>query len=67
MQRMFKWTNQLLFYADGVNILGGSVHAVKKNTEALVVGRMDTGLEVNVKTLSTWSCLEISTQDEVTT
>jgi hypothetical protein len=24
-------------YADGVNILGGSVHTVKKSTEALVV------------------------------
>jgi hypothetical protein len=24
-------THQLLVYADGVNILGGSVHAIKKN------------------------------------
>jgi hypothetical protein len=29
-------THQLLAYADDVNILGGNVHAVKKNTEALV-------------------------------
>jgi hypothetical protein len=29
-------THQLLAYADDVNILGESVHAVKKNTEALV-------------------------------
>jgi hypothetical protein len=28
--------HQLLAYADDVNILGGSVHAVKKNAEALV-------------------------------
>jgi len=34
MQRMFKWTDQLLFYDDDVNILGGNVHTVKKNTEA---------------------------------
>ena len=27
---------QLLVYADDVNILGGSVRTVKKNTEALV-------------------------------
>jgi hypothetical protein len=29
--------HQLLAYADDVNILGGSVHAVKENAEALVV------------------------------
>ena len=29
-------TQQLLAYADDVNILGGSVHTVKKNVEALV-------------------------------
>ena len=27
-------THQRLVYADGVNILGGSVHAIKENTEA---------------------------------
>jgi hypothetical protein len=30
-------TCQLSVYADAVNILGGSVHTVEKNTEALVV------------------------------
>jgi hypothetical protein len=30
-------THQLLIYADGVNILGGSVHTIKKNTEAFLV------------------------------
>ena len=30
-------THQLLAYADGVNIMGGSVHTVKENAEALVV------------------------------
>ena len=30
-------THQLLAYADDVSMLGGSVHTVKKNTEALVV------------------------------
>jgi hypothetical protein len=38
---------QLLVYADDVNILGGSVHAIKKNTESLVVASKETGLEVN--------------------
>ena len=31
-------THQLLFYADDVNILDGSVSTVKKNTETLLVG-----------------------------
>jgi hypothetical protein len=30
-------THLLLVYADDVNMLGGSVHTVKKNAEALVV------------------------------
>ena len=37
----------LLAYADGVNILGGSVHTVKKNAEALVAAAKEIGLEVN--------------------
>jgi hypothetical protein len=34
-------------YANDVNILGGSVHTIKKNAEALVVTSKETGLEVN--------------------
>jgi hypothetical protein len=40
-------THQLLAYADDVNILGGSVHTVKKNAEAVVVATKEIGLEVN--------------------
>ena len=40
-------THQLLAYADDVNILGGSIHTVKKNAEALVVATKEMGLEVN--------------------
>jgi len=45
----FKWngTHQLLAYADGVNILGGSVHTVQGNAEALVVATKETELEAN--------------------
>ena len=38
-------------YADEVNILGGSVHTIKENAEALIVASKEIGLEVNaVKT-----------------
>jgi len=40
-------THQLLAYADDVNILGGCVHTVKENAEALVVAAKENGLEVN--------------------
>jgi hypothetical protein len=40
-------THQLLAYADDVNILGGSVHTVNKNAEALVGAAKETGLEVS--------------------
>jgi hypothetical protein len=40
-------THQLLFYADDVNILEGSVDTVKEKAEALVVASKEIGLEVN--------------------
>ena len=40
-------THQLLVYAGNVNILGGSVHTVKENTEALIVASKEIGLDVN--------------------
>jgi len=40
-------THQLLTYADDVNILGGSIHTLKENAEALVAATRETGLEVN--------------------
>jgi len=36
-----------LVYADYVNMLGGSVLNVKKNTETMLVGSKEIGLEVN--------------------
>jgi len=58
-------THQLLVYADDINILGGSVHTLKENAEALVVASKETGLEINADK-STWSGLEIRMHDEVT-
>ena len=59
-------THQCLAYADDVNVLGGSIHTLKENAEALVAATRENGLEVNADKLSTWSCLEIRMQDELT-
>ena len=40
-------THQLLAYADDVNILGGSIHNLKENAEALVAATREIGLEVS--------------------
>jgi len=40
-------THQLLAYADDLDILGGSVHTVRENAEALVVATKEIALEVN--------------------
>jgi len=40
-------THKLLVYADEVNILGRSVHAIKENAEALILASKEFGLEVN--------------------
>ena len=40
-------THQLLAYTDDVNRLGGSIHTLKENAEALVAATMENGLEVS--------------------
>jgi hypothetical protein len=42
-------TNELLVYANDINILGKSIHIIKKNTEALVVASKEIGLKANVE------------------
>ena len=59
-------THQLLAYAGDVNILGGSIHTLKENAEALVVATRETELEVSAGKTKYMSCLEIRTQDEIT-
>jgi len=46
--------------------LGEKVHNVSENAETLMVASKETGVEVNVKKLSTWSCLVIGMEDEIT-
>ena len=40
-------THQLLAYADDVNKMGGSIHTLKENAEALVAAAREIGLEVS--------------------
>jgi len=40
-------THQFLVYADDFNILGGSIHTLKENAEALVAATREIGLEVS--------------------
>jgi hypothetical protein len=42
-------THQLLVYADDVNILGGSIHTLRKSTDALLITSKEIGLEVNAE------------------
>jgi len=39
--------HQLLAYADSVNILGGSIHTQKENTESLVAATRKIGLDAS--------------------
>jgi hypothetical protein len=38
-----------LVYADNVNVLGGTIRAIKKNTETLLASSKEIGLEVNAE------------------
>ena len=48
-------------------ILGGSVHTVKKNADALLAATKEIGLEVNAHKTKYMIVFEIRTQDEFTT
>ena len=59
-------THEILAYADVVHILGGSVHSIKKNTEALIFAGKQICLEVNAEKPSTLQCLDIRILDKIT-
>jgi hypothetical protein len=42
-------THQLLIYADDVNLLGGNIDNIRKNTNALIDASNKVGVEVNTE------------------
>jgi hypothetical protein len=42
-------THQLLAYADDMNLLGDDIDTINKNTETLISGSRDVGLEINIE------------------
>jgi hypothetical protein len=42
-------THRLLVYADDVNLLGGNIDNIKKNTETLTYASKEVGIEVNTE------------------
>jgi hypothetical protein len=45
----FDGTHQLLAYANDVNLLGDNIDTIKKNTETLIDGSKEVGLEINIE------------------
>jgi hypothetical protein len=43
------WTQQLLAYADDVNLVGDNIDTIRKNTETLIDASKAVGLEINVE------------------
>jgi hypothetical protein len=55
-----------MLYADDIYMLGGSLHTVKKTTKALVTASKEVSIEVYVRKIRIWSCLEATMQNNST-
>jgi hypothetical protein len=44
-----EWDASALAYADDVNLLGGNLDTIKRDTETLIDASKEVGLEVNVE------------------
>ena len=53
-------THQILFYAEDVNILRGSVHIIREKTATLLVASKEIDLEINPDKKSARSCRDES-------
>jgi hypothetical protein len=53
-------THQILVYAYNINMLGRSIHTIKKNTDTVVVPSKGTGLEVNAENTKYFTCFATS-------
>ena len=62
----FNCTYQLLVYADDVNIMGGRVHTIKRNTEAVPDASKEVELEMLIKVYSHVSRSECRMQSKYT-
>jgi hypothetical protein len=60
-------THQLLVNAYDVNILGGSIHSIKKHAEDLVIASKEIGLEVNTEKTKYTVMSRNQMQDTITT
>jgi hypothetical protein len=60
-------THQLLVFADDMNLLGDNIDTMKKNTETLIGGSKEVGLEVNQRKLSICCCLITILQGKIIT
>jgi hypothetical protein len=58
-------THKFLVYADGINILGRSVHSVKENTKSLIVVSTEIGRKENADKTKYMLRLETRMRDKV--